>query len=44
LTLVIVVYDHRLQLRELSFGLPVERADSEEKVQSLIRSLQIPTE
>jgi len=44
LTLVIVVYDHRLQLRELSFGLPVERADSEEKMQSLIRSLQIPTE
>jgi hypothetical protein len=44
LTLVIVVYDHRLQLRELSFGLPVERADSEKKLQSLLRSLQVPTE
>lgn len=44
LTLAIVVYDHHLQLRELSFGLPVERAVSEEMVQSLLRSLQVPTE
>jgi len=44
LTLAIVVYAHRLQLRELSFGLPVERADSEEMFQSLLRSLQVPTE
>jgi len=44
LTLAIVVYDRRLQLREISFGLPVERADSEEKLQSLLRSLQVPTE
>jgi hypothetical protein len=44
LTLAIVVYDQHLQLRELSFGLPVERPDSEEKVQSLHRSLQVPAE
>lgn len=44
LTLAIVVYDRRLQLRAVSFGLPVERADSEEIVRKLLRTLAGPTQ
>lgn len=42
LTLAIVVYDRRLQLRAVSFGLPADRADSEETLHKLLRSLAEP--